>query len=100
MEIQFRTRELQKQYENSRAAQKAYGEKVARKYVLRINTIKQARDIEELERLPVLRCHQLKGDRQGQWAINLTGFFRLIFTLTGEQLQIVCIEEVSKHYDD
>ncbi len=51
-------------------------------------------------KLPGLRCHPLKGKRIGQYAINLNGFYRLIFTLTGETLEIVRIEEVSKHYDD
>jgi proteic killer suppression protein len=73
---------------------------VARKYIQRVNIIKQARNIEELKVLPGLRCHPLKGDRQGHWAINLTGFYRLIFTLEGETMEIVRIEEVSKHYDD
>jgi proteic killer suppression protein len=100
MELQFRTRRLQKQYENAREARKAYSEEVARRYIERINIIKATHDIEELQELPGLRCHELKGTRQGQWAVKLTGFYRLIFTLAGEQLQIVCIEEVSKHYDD
>jgi len=100
MEIQFRTHKLQKQYEDAREAKKAYGREVARRYIQRIDIIKQTHDIEELQILPGLRCHELKGNRQGEWSVKLTGFYRLIFTLSGEQLEIVCIEEVSKHYDD
>jgi toxin HigB-1 len=100
MEVQFRTRKLQKQYENHREAERSFDPQVARRYIERVNIIKQARDIEELQKLPGLRCHELIGDRQGQWSIKLTGFYRLIFTLGGELLEIVCIEEVSKHYGD
>jgi proteic killer suppression protein len=50
--------------------------------------------------LPGLRCHALKGVRKGEYAINLSGFYRLIFTMTGNRLEIVMIEEVSKHYGD
>jgi len=100
VEISFRTSRLQRQYEHSREAVKAYGPQVGRRYVQRIGIIKQARDIEELVKLPGLRCHQLKGDRAGEWAIDLTGFDRLIFTLHGDRLEIVRIEEVSKHYGD
>jgi len=100
LEIEFRTNKLQRQYESFSAAVKAYGRQVARKYVQRINLIKHSRDIEELQKLPGLDCHPLKGDRAGQWAVKLTGFYRLIFTLDGEQLEIALIEEVSKHYDD
>ncbi len=100
MEVRFRTRKLQKQYEKSREAEKAFGREVARKYVQRVDIIKQARDINELCALPGLRCHSLRGDRQGQWAVKLTGYCRLLFTLEGKRLEIVRIEEVSKHYDD
>lgn len=100
MEIIFRTRKLEKEYTDSATAVKAYGSDVARKYIQRVNTIKTAKDMNELKQLPVLRCHPLKGGRQGQYAIKLTGFYRLIFTLVGNQMEIVCIEEVSKHYGD
>jgi len=100
VEIRFRTRKLEKQYINHHEAEKAYGKDIARKYIQRINIIRHTRNIDELKKLPGLRCHSLKGNRQGQWAVNLTGFYRLIFTLEGNFLEIVCIEEVSKHYGD
>jgi len=98
--IRFRTRKLEKQYRTSKAAEKAYVMDVARKYIQRVNIMKAAENIEELKRLPGLRCHALTGDRKGQWALKLTGQYRLIFTLEGENLEIARIEEVSKHYDD
>ena len=100
MDVRFRTRKLQSQYERSSEAVKAYGEPVARKYIQRVNIIKAAHDIDELKQLPALRCHQLKGERLGQWAVNLTEYRRLIFTLEGDQCEIVRIEGVSKHYED
>lgn len=100
MEIRFRTRKLRRQYEDHREGERAYGARVARRYVERVNIIKQARDVEELKQLPGLRCHELRGDRGGQWAVVLTGFHRLIFTLEGSLLEIARIEEVSKHYGD
>jgi proteic killer suppression protein len=100
LQIQFRTKKLEKQYTRHLLAIKAYGSEVARKYVQRINIIKQTKDYDELSNLPGLKCHPLKGDREGQYAISLTGFYRLIFTLVGESLEILQIEEVSKHYDD
>ena len=100
VEVQFRTRKLQQQYEDYREAEKAYGVQVARRYVERVNILKQSRDFAELQRLPALRCHPLKGDRQGQWAVKLTGSYRLILTLAGERLEIARVEEVSKHYGD
>jgi toxin HigB-1 len=100
VEIVFRTRKLEKEYTDSAKAIKVYGLDIARKYIQRVGIIKTAKDIDELMLLPSLRCHPLKGDRQGQYAIKLSGFYRLIFTLKGNQMEIVCIEEVSKHYGD
>ena len=100
MEIRFRTRKIEKQYVNHQEAEKAYGKNVARKFILHVNIVKKAKDIEELKQLPALRCHELKGKRKGQWAIKLTGFYRLIFTLESKYMEIARIEEVSKHYGD
>lgn len=100
MIIRFRTNTLQKQYEESALAFAAYGERVGRKYIERINIIKKSKNIDELSSIRTLRCHPLKGKRKGEWALNLTGFYRLILTLHGEKLEIAKIEEVSKHYDD
>ena len=100
MKVTFRTRKLEREYCNHAIANKAYGTQVARKYIQRIDIIKYTRNIDELSRLPGLRCHPLKGDRHGQFAVNLTGFYRLIFTLHGDALEIANIEEVSKHYGD
>lgn len=100
MEIVFRTRKLEREYEEHQKAVKSYGSEVARRYIQRINIMKEARDIEELMSLPVLRCHALRGNRQGQYGITLTGLYRLICTLQGNALEIAQIEEVSKHYGD
>lgn len=100
MEVRFKTKKLQKQYERSTEATKAYGQEAGRRYIGRINIIKQALDINELCDLPGLHCHPLKGDRLGQWSIKIVNRYSLIFTLEGNKLEIVQIKEVSKHYDD
>lgn len=100
LQVEFRTKKLEKQYLDSKQAVKAYGQAVATRYIERINIIKNTSSVEELERLPGLNCHPLKGNRDDEWSIKLTGFMRLIFTLHGEALEIVRIKEVSKHYDD
>lgn len=98
--VRFRTRRLQKEYEDGRAAAKSYGDQVGRKYIQRVNLIKSSKDFATLQSLPGLDCHPLKGDRKGQWAVKLTGFWRLIFVLVDAIPSLVSIEEVSKHYDD
>ena len=54
----------------------------------------------DLNSFPGLRCHPLKGSRAGQYAVKLDGAWRLIFSIEGDVLKIICILEVSRHYDD
>lgn len=100
MLVEFRTRKLEKCYLTHKQAVKEFGDQVAKKYIQRINIIKSANNLDDLIEMHVLRCHSLTGNRKGQYAINLTGFSRLIFTMKQNSLTVVQIEEVSKHYDD
>lgn len=100
MEVRFKTNKLQKQYENSKDAVKAYGLDVAKKYIQRVDILKSAKSFDDLSKIPQLKFHPLTGDRKGEFAISLTGFFRLIITNNGDTFDIAKIEEVSKHYDD
>lgn len=100
MIVTFRTKRLEQCYVEHQVAVRDFGKDVARRYVERINIIKHTASLEELARLRALRYHPLKGNRAGYHAVKLTGFMRLIFTLEGDTLAIVRIEEVSKHYDD
>jgi len=98
LEICFRTKKLQKQYENAKEAEKAYGAQVARKYIQRIGLLKAAKSFDELYLIPSLKFHPLKGNRKGEYAMKLTGFWRLIITKDGDMFDIAKIEEVSDHY--
>ena len=100
MEVRFRTRRLEQCYLEFRLANREFGAEVARRYIQRIQIVKNTRSVDELRRLPGLRFHALSGRCEGQYAINLNGFYRLIVTLEGAELQIVRVEEVSKHYGD
>ena len=100
MKIRFKTKKLEKQYLNSKEATKAYGQQVAKRYILRINIIKKAKCFDDLYAIPSLKFHPLEGNRKGEFAVKLTGFYRLIITNDGETFDIARIEEVSKHYGD
>ena len=100
MEVRFKTNKLQKQYENSKDAIKAYGLDVAKKYIQRVGILKSAKSFDDLSKIPQLKFHPLTGNRKGEFAISLTGFYRLIITNDGDTFDIAKIEEVSKHYDD
>jgi len=100
LEIRFRTNKLQKQYENHKEAEKAYGSQVARKYNMRVGILKSAKTFDDLYKIPSFKFHPLKGNRKGEYAIKLTGYWRLIITNDGDTFDIAKIEEVSDHYGD
>lgn len=100
MTVTFRTKQLERCYVDHKAAVREFGKDVARRYIARINIIKYTASFQELVGIGVLRCHPLKGDRAGYYALTLTGFMRLIISLEDESMTVVRIEEVSKHYDD
>jgi proteic killer suppression protein len=91
---------LQRCYEKQRVAVGEWGKEVARKYVQRIDILRQCRSIEDLGLLPALRFHPLEGRRKGQYAIKLTGAVRLIVVFEDRAMQIVRVEEVVDYHGE
>ena len=79
MYIEFKKKKLRKQCESFAALRKAFGDIIAKQVVMRLNALKAADCIEDLDPLPPTRCHPLKGDRKGQYAMNVGQPYRLIF---------------------
>ncbi len=100
MQVEFRTKRLRKCYVESAAAAREWGDKIARRYIERVNVLKAARSLDDLHKIPPLRFHPLKGERQGQHAITLIDRWRMVVTFRGDAMTIVRIEEVSAHYGD
>jgi toxin HigB-1 len=98
--VGFRTKKLERCYLDSSKAVREWGETIGRKYIQRINILQTAKTLNDLNSLPGLKCHPLKGDRAGQYAVRLDEAWRLIFSIEGYVLNVICILEVSRHYDD
>ena len=99
MEVVFRTRQLQRNYEDVTRAISDWGYDVGKRYVRRVDELRRTHDFHELYNIPALRLHPLRGSRAGELSIYLTGRWRLIVT-RGNTAQSIIIEEVSNHYDD
>jgi len=100
MEVTFATVELEKRYRSSAEGRKAWGEKTAKRYVQRVDALYEAEAAKDLYALKALQLHPLKGRRQGQHAMRLDDSWRLIVRFGDEELTIVRVEQVSKHYGD
>jgi proteic killer suppression protein len=55
----------------------------------RLNVATEPRDMD----LPGLRLHPLKGDRQGTWAVQVSGNWRVTFTFEGQDADRVDYED-------
>ena len=74
-----------------------WGNDVGRAYLRRIATIRNVSEFRKLFDIASLHLHPLTGDRQGYYALTLTGRWRLILMVAGDT---AIIEEVSSHYGD
>ena len=99
-DVFFAAVELERRYQEQAEAQKVWGEKIARRYVQRVDALYEAETAADSFSLRALRLHPLKGKRRGQHAMRLDDSWRLIVRFEGERLTIVTVEEVSKHYGD
>ena len=100
MQVEFRTKKLRECYQESKKSVKEWGDKVARRYVERVNILKVAKSADDLYKIAPLRFHALKGKKEGQYSLILVDRWRLVITFVDEAKTIVRIGEVSKHYGD
>lgn len=79
MEITFRTRRLSRTFSSERQIRREYGDAMANVIMARLRILLRAPNLSQVLTTPPLRRHQLSGERAGQFAIDLTPNYRLIF---------------------
>ena len=79
MDIAFRTRKLEKTFNSAGELQKAYGARMAKTIMIRFAVLKAARTLSLVPTTPPDRRHQLRGDRDEQFAVDLVHPSRLVF---------------------
>lgn len=109
MKILFANKKIRELCEQQRKAQQQLGNDCARKLRARLSDIESATTVTDLV---AGRPHPLKGERYGQFALDLAGGYRLVFcpandprptTVDGSinwaQVSIVCIEFIGDYHD-
>lgn len=100
MDVRFATQALENCYRELTAGRRAWGQKIAIRYVQRVNALYAAKEAADLFALKSLRLHSLKGARKGQHGLSLDVEWRMVVRFEGERWTVVRIEEVSRHYGD
>ena len=98
MEIRYKTHKIEKVCTIACEAEKRYGMKMALKIHQRIDEIDAPDTVEEMVQFHIGRCHPLKGDRKGQYAMDLVHPYRLVFEKIGNEIQIVNVMEIVDYH--
>ena len=109
MDIRFKDKQLQDLCNKSVVAVRKLGDIVARKLQTRLSDIAAASRVSDLI---AGNPHPLKGDRHGQFSLDLAGGWRLVFAAANEPIPrrddasidwsavtIVCIEYIGDYHD-
>jgi len=86
MDINFKTTKLKRLCNNSKHLIREYGHKQATRILIRLQQLAAADTLQDISKLPQLRCHELKGNRKGQLAVDLIHPYRLIFKVYQEPI--------------
>ncbi|MCD7818901.1 MAG: type II toxin-antitoxin system RelE/ParE family toxin [Lachnospiraceae bacterium] len=98
MHITYKTKKIEKICTNAKTAEKTYGAMMAEKIHQRVDEISAADNVEMMIQFRLGRCHPLKQDRKGQYAVDLVHPYRLVFEKIGQQVQIANILEIVDYH--
>jgi len=98
VQIKYKNRKLEKVCTMASEAEKEYGKEMAEKIQQRIDEIEAALSVEMMIEFKIGRCHQLKGNRKKQYAVDLVHPMRLIFKKEGDVIQIALITEIVDYH--
>lgn len=79
VDITFRTRRLARVFNSDRSMRRQFGDRMARRIQMRLAVLRNARTLSLVPSTPPDRCHQLTGNRSGQFAVDLVHPRRLVF---------------------
>lgn len=98
MDITYNSKIIKKVCTDAKIAEKTYGREMAQKIHQRIDEIISADSVDMMIRFKIGRCHSLKQNRKGQYAVDLVNPYRLIFEKIGDEIQIVNVLEIVDYH--
>lgn len=98
MEITYKNKKIQKVCISASFAEQIYGYEMALKIHMRVDQITAADTVEEMIKYKIGRCHPLKANRKGQYAVDLVHPYRLVFEINGNKIQIANIIEIVDYH--
>jgi proteic killer suppression protein len=94
VELEFATSRLESASVDSSLASRTFGVSIGHKYIQRLAILRGTANFAHLYGIRSLRFHPLKGDRAGQYALFLTGNYRLVVErISKDKVRIVSVED-------
>jgi proteic killer suppression protein len=87
MDIVFKSKKLEKQFNNQKLLERKNGTDRAKRIRRRLDNLRAVNVLEDMRNLPG-RCHELTGNRAGQLSLDLDHPYRLIFEPANEPIPI------------
>lgn len=85
MDLSYKNSKLKKSLTKDSELIKKYGQG-AKKLKQRLTLLRTAPSLFDISKLPPTRLHQYKGDRYGEWSIDISPNWRLIFEIDYEAI--------------
>ena len=98
LDITYKTKKLEKICTDAKSAERAHGREMAEIIHQRIDEITAADNVEMMIQFRIGRCHPLKQNRKGQYAVDLVHPYRLVFEKQGNRIQIAHILEIIDYH--
>jgi plasmid maintenance system killer protein len=84
MDILFKTPKLQKEFTDAKQMLRRHGPLRSKLMQKRLIELRAASVLDDMRKLPQARCHELRGDRKGELAVDLDHPYRLIFEVADD----------------
>lgn len=98
LKITYKTKKLERVCTDFGKAKHEYGIAIASKLIQRIGEISAADSVEMLVQYSIGRCHPLKGNRDGQYAMDLAQPYRLVFEKNGTTIQLIRVISIEDYH--
>ena len=86
MDVTFKNTKMRKIFESESRLKQKYGPRTGLKITDRVAHLRMAPNLANIPTVGPLRCHQLSGDRDEQFAVDLVHPFRLVFEVAHEPI--------------
>ncbi|MGB3107484.1 type II toxin-antitoxin system RelE/ParE family toxin [Sphingobacterium siyangense] len=86
---------IKKKFSSAVEIKKAFG-MMAKKVQSRLDDIEASPNLNVLLQIPSANCHSLSGNRDGEWAVNISPNHRLIFEIDNDPIPLTPTGEIDR----